>query len=119
MSQQILFETSRFIASEPNDPSGQELLRWLSEELAAHGAVTNDIRRKSPGWELDATHGVAKYVVIASRQSGDSWKIQVDKRRTMSDQLLGKNKLVPTDPFVWLVENALQNDSAIKNVRRT
>jgi len=37
----------------------------------------------------------------------------------MSDQLLGKNKLVPTDPFVWLVENALQNDSAIKNVRRT
>lgn len=118
MSQQILFETSRFIASEPNDPSGEALLRWLSEELAAHGAVTSSIRRKNSDWELDATHGVSKYMVIASKQNGDSWKIMVDKRRTMSDQLLGKNKLVPTDPFVWLVENALQNDAAIKNVRR-
>jgi hypothetical protein len=120
----IVFETTRFSGPDPNAPSGEQLVRWIGEQLQAHGVKTESVRNKEDGWEFGASHGDARYLVIAGLQRdaasvGGNWKISVDKRRSLSDQLFGKNQLSPTDPFVWLVENALQSEPDIKNVRRS
>jgi hypothetical protein len=115
----IVFETARFSGPDPNTPSGEEFVRWISEKLKPHGVDVGQPQKKAGGWEFDARHGNARYVVTVGLQRAGAWKVSVDKRRSLSDQLLGKNRLSPTDPFVWLIENALQGDPDIKNVRRS
>jgi hypothetical protein len=117
----IVFETKRFSGPDPNGTSGEELVRWISEELKPHGVETATVEKKSGRWEFGASHGSANYTVTAGLQEKATgvWKISVEKRRSLGEHLLGKGQLSPTDPFVWLVENALQAEPDIKNVRRT
>jgi hypothetical protein len=117
----IVFETTRF--SEPNQstPSGEEFVRWLAEHLKQHGVQFETAQKKQGGLEFGASHGAARYVVTAASPANPTglWKISFEKRRGLGDQLFGKGKLAPTDPFVWLVENALQGEPDIKNVRKS
>ena len=113
----ISFETARFIAANPKAPSAQEFVPWLGEKLQSHGVILEGSHEKAGGTEFMATHGTAKYALRAE-SGGNAWKVSIDKRRKLSEQLLGKGQLAPTDPFVWLVENALQGEPDVTNVRR-
>jgi hypothetical protein len=116
----IGFETTRFSGPNPNTPSGEEFVRWLAETLKPHGVQFESAQKKQGNLEVGASHGTAKYVVTVGppETAGGYWKISFEKRRGLSDQLFGKGKLAPTDPFVWLIENALQGEPDIKNVRK-
>jgi hypothetical protein len=117
----IGFETTRFSGPNPNAPSGEEFVRWLAEALKPHGVQFESAQRKQSSLEFSASHGTARYVVtVASPESASgNWKISFEKQRGLTDQLFGKGKLAPTDPFVWLVENALQSEPDIKNIRKS
>jgi hypothetical protein len=114
----IRFETARFSGLNPNAPSGEEFVRWLAEKLVSHGVGIEDVRTKDGGVEFSATHSGGKYSASV-KNSGDSWTITIDKRRRLTEQLFGKGQLSATDPFVWLIENALQGEPDIKNVNRS
>jgi hypothetical protein len=118
MPHSIGFETARFSGLNPNAPSGEEFVRWLAEKLEAHGVGIEGVRTKHGGVEFNATHSGGKYSASV-KNSGETWTITIDKRRGLTEQLFGKGQLSPTDPFLWLIENALQGEPDIRNVRRS
>ena len=113
----LSFDTARFIGANPNTPSGDEFTRWLAEKLQPHGVKFENIHSKGSGLEWDASHSGGRYTVLAE-PTGNSWKLTFDKRSKFTERLMGKGQLAPTDPFVWLVENALQAEPDVTNVRR-
>ena len=118
MSLSLGFETARFSGVNPNAPSGEEFVRWLTEKLQPHGVGVGNVRTKDGGVEFSATHSGAKYSATV-KNSGETWTVTIDKRRGLTDQLFGKGQLSATDPFLWLIETALQGEPDIKNVRRS
>jgi hypothetical protein len=86
--------------------------------LDAHGVGIEGVRTKNGGVEFNATHSGGKYSANV-KNSGETWTITIDKRRGLTEQLFGKGQLSATDPFLWLIENALQGEPDIRNVRRS
>jgi hypothetical protein len=113
-----MFETARFSGQNPNAPSSEELVRWLGETLKIHGVALEPAHKTDRGSEFGASHGKAKYMVTANSVA-DQWTIAVERKASFGDKLLGKAQMAPTDPFVWLIENALQGEPDIRNVRRS
>lgn len=118
MPHSIGFETARFSGLNPNVPSGEEFVRWLTETLEPHGVSIEGVRKKDGGVTFNASHSGGKYAATV-KKSGETWTITIDKRRGLSDQLFGKGQLSGTDPFLWLIENALQAEPDIRNVSRS
>lgn len=118
MPHSIGFETARFSGLSPNAPPGEEFVRWLAEKLEPHGVSIEEVRKKEDGVEFNAAHSGGKYSA-RTKNTGETWSITIEKRRGLSDQLFGKGQLSATDPFLWLIENALQGEPDIKNVSRS
>lgn len=118
MSLSLGFDTARFSGLNPNVPPGEEFVRWLTEKLQPHGVCIEGMRRKDAGVEFNATHSSAKYSATV-KNTGEAWTVTLDKHRGLKDQLFGKGQLSATDPFLWLIENALQGEPNIRNVRRS
>lgn len=118
MSLSLGFETARFSGLNPNAPSGEEFVRWLAEKLQPHGVSIEGVRSRDCGIEFNATHSGGKYAGTV-KNTGETWTVTINKRRGLKDQLFGKGQLSATDPFLWLIENALQGETDIKNVRRS
>ncbi len=128
----ILFETARFNLSEPKEyfinPGcfGEDLIGWLSEELKAHGVVTQRIYQEDWGWEMEVRHGGTTYFIGAegtprrdpAAPNEGEWRIFVERRRSILDRALGRNKMSTTDPLLWMIESTLHAESDIRNVRR-
>jgi hypothetical protein len=118
MPHSLGFETARFSGLNPNATSGEEFVHWLAEKLEPHGVSIEDVRDREGGVDFNAVHSGGRYSATA-RNSGQSWTVTIDKRRGFTEQLFGKGRLSTTDPFLWLIENALQGEPDIKNVRRS
>jgi hypothetical protein len=128
----IVFETARFNLSEPKphfiNPGcfGEDVVHWLGGRLEAHGVRTIRIYQEDWGWEMEARLGEISYFVGAGgvRDQGaespnyGQWRIFVQKRRSILDRALGKNRMSKTDPLLWMIESALHEEADIRNVRR-
>jgi hypothetical protein len=123
----IVFETSRFNLSQPQDGRfGRDVLEWLSPKLELHGAQPARKYPQSWGWEMEVRHGGTTYLVGAGGTLRDKtaspnqalWRITVTKRRSILDRALGKNRMSKTDPLLWMIESALNSETDISNVRR-
>ncbi len=45
------------------------------------------------------------------------WLVQVAKERSIIDTILGRNRMLPTDPVVAIIVNSLQGENDIGNIK--
>lgn len=120
MAHTISFKTARFdpakeLPNPVNPIAGQALLLWLREHLAAAGWTATEPAAEDWGWYMYASRDAAHYLIGAS---GDAdlpdepatarhapqprdieWVVQIERRRSLTDKLLGRNKPAPSDPL--------------------
>src|SRR5580765_7286326 len=103
MAHVISFTTDRFdiSAERPNSINpiaGQSVLLWLREELSRAQYRVTEPDTEDWGWYIDVETTAASYLVGASGEAVDptptfAWVVQVHKERSMTDKLLGRNKM--------------------------
>jgi hypothetical protein len=129
MAHVISFIAARFDVTDespnPTNPiAGQSVLLWLRHELLrAHYRVTEP-DTEDWGWYIDVEGAEASYLVGASADAAEpnptvEWILQVHKNRSMTDKVLGRNKLAADDPLSALIEALVRADSRIEQVSVT
>ena len=126
MAHVISFLTSRFdIAAEKPNPinpiAGQSVLLWLKTELLHAGYQVTDPDTEDWGWYMDAQDAHAAYLVGASADAEPTaapveWTVQVHKHRSMTDKLLGRNKMADDDPLSALIEGLIRADATMQQI---
>ena len=129
MAHLISFTTSRFdvSAEQPNSINpiaGQSVLLWLREELVRAQYRVTEPDAEDWGWYIDVESEDASYLVGASADAADptptvEWTVQVHKNRSMTDKVLGRNKMATDDPLFALIEQIIRGDSRIEQVSVT
>jgi len=129
MAHVISFTTSRFdITAEKPNPinpiAGQSVLLWLKAELVRASYRVTEPDTEDWGWYMDVQDADAAYLVGASadaepESSPVEWTVQVDKHRSMTDKVLGRNKMTDEDPLFALIERLVRADTAIQQVSVT
>lgn len=87
----VVFESDAFNASEPRpyfinpDCFGDDLARWLSNELSTRGVQIGDVGQEDFGWYFDATaNGAEHFVFVGLRPASDEdpaqWVVVVERR---------------------------------------
>jgi hypothetical protein len=126
MTQLITFDSEAWgVASETANPinpiAGQGLLSWLREQLVAAGYEATDPEPEDWGWYLVAKRGDASYLIGASSDVATAmpreWTVQIHRQRSLSDRLLGRNKLQAGDPLMSAVEEWIRAHPRTRNVR--
>lgn len=121
------FKTSTLdVTSEPENPInpiyGKALLDWLKPKVAG------DVQLSEPdaedwGWYSLLDWNGRGYLVgaIAYYEKGDStedeieWVFQIDKQRSFIESLLGREKMVATDPCVAYFRSVLEKEPSFKD----
>jgi len=129
MAHVISFTTSRFdITAEKPNPinpiAGQSVLLWLKAELVRASYRVTEPDTEDWGWYMDVQAADAAYLVGASADaeppsSPVEWTVQVLKHRSMTEKLLGRNKMTDEDPLFALIERLVRADTAIEQVSVT
>ena len=129
MAHLISFTTARFDVSgeKPNSINpiaGQNVLLWLREELVRAQYRVTEPDTEDWGWYIDVESEDASYLVGASADAVDptptvEWTAQVHKNRSMTDKVLGRNKMAADDPLCALIERIIRGDSRIEQVSVT
>ena len=131
MQSDIVFETNRFNLSEAKDHFinpccfGEDLAAWLRGALAQKGIDASEPGQEDWGWCLDATHEGASYFIAIGGNPDDSasdpnqgeWRIAIEKRRSLWDKLMGKNRQTPDEPILDVIAGILKSQPDFRNVR--
>ena len=128
MSLAIGFKTSKFDVSKedenPNNPIyGQSLLIWLEKE------VSDELSFDEPdaedwGWYSLLEWKGREYLLGATAyfEDGDDptseleWVFQVDKHRSFTEKLLGREKMTETDECLQYFKSIFENHNEFNNV---
>jgi hypothetical protein len=126
MAHLISFRTARFDVSKetpnPINPiAGEGVLNWLRDELAKAQYRSTAPSTEDWGWYIDVEGPGASYFVGASGDAEDStpereWIVQVHKKRSLRDKLLGRNKMTSDDALFALIESIVRADNRIEQV---
>ncbi len=123
MAHVISFITSRFdIAAEKPNPinpiAGQSVLLWLKAELLRADYQVTEPDTEDWGWYMDVQDADAAYLVGASADAEAplEWTVQVHKHRSMTDRLLGRNKMAADDRLSALIERLIRADGAMQQI---
>jgi hypothetical protein len=123
MAHVISFITSRFdIAAEKPNPinpiAGQSVLLWLKAELLRADYQVTEPDAEDWGWYMDVQDADAAYLVGASADAEAplEWTVQVHKHRSMTDRLLGRNKMAADDRLSALIERLIRADGAMQQI---
>ena len=124
MAHLITFTTSRFdVGAEPPNPvnpiAGHGVLAWVGEQLGTRGYQVTEPDYEDWGWYMLVDDAQEHYMVGASgdaeEQAADvEWIVQVNRERTLMDQIRGRNKLADDDRLFALIEELVraQDDMA-------
>jgi hypothetical protein len=126
MAHVISFRTARFDVSKetpnPINPiAGEGVLNWLRPELEKAHYRTTAPSTEDWGWYMDVEGSGGCYLVGASADAEDpsperDWTIQVHKSRSLTDKLLGREKMTLDDPLSALIERIVREDDSIRQV---
>jgi hypothetical protein len=126
MAHLIAFRTDRFDVSQetpnPINPiAGQSVLTWLREELAKAACQSTEPDTEDWGWYIEVEGESGAYVVGASADAEGStsdvdWIVQVHKRRSLKEKLLGRNRMAADDPLFALIERLVRADQRMQQV---
>lgn len=122
----IEFKTSKFDpAAEPPNPinpiRGQSVLKWLREHVIPDATEPD---YEDWGWYSELEFAGSKYLIGSICHDVDEspagllrdWMIQIHKRRSIGDRLLGRNRIRPDDPVAAQIVAALRGDPAFVDV---
>ena len=123
----ILFATNRFNLSEPKahftNPCcyGDDTAAWIRSKLTSIGVKTTEPAQEDWGWHLDVTHNQASYFLGIggnpdSETSGNQgqWRLMVQKHRSFTDKLLGKNKLSKDEQIITTLSQIVGKEPDMK-----
>ena len=114
----ITFQTDKFDPraerENPINPiAGEAVLNWLRERLAPALALS-DPEPEDWGWCSSVTCGDLVYLVGASadldQEPPIEWAVQVHKRRSLVDKLMGRNRHEPDDPLTAAIRSAIESE---------
>ena len=128
----VLFETGRFNLSEVKphfiNPCcfGEDLAAWLRAKLIERGMTTIEPGQEDWGWYIETRIGGTAYFIgiggnvdEAGREQNDGeWRLMIEKHRSLTDKITGRNKISPDDPIFGVVEEILRAEPDFRNVRR-
>lgn len=128
MSKAIHFSTSMFdVSKERKNPInpvyGISLLLWLQQELRGKVAITEP-DAEDWGWYSELEWQGSSYLVgaSASYEDGDEqtaeleWVFQVDKYRSVTEKLFGKNKMTDADSCLLFFKEIFEKHPEIRGV---
>ena len=126
MAHVISFRTALFdVSAETPNPinplAGESAVRWVREKLAHTQYRASAPSTEDWGLYIDVDGNGASYLVGANTDAENpalerDWVIQVHKHRSLTDRLLGRNKMGPDDPLFALIENIVRTDEAFRQV---
>jgi hypothetical protein len=126
MAHLIAFRTDRFnISQEPSNPinpiAGHSVLNWLREELAKAAYQSTEPDTEDWGWYIEVEGESGAYLVGASADAEGTtsevdWMVQVHKRRSLKEKLLGRNRMAADDPLFALIERLVRADKRMAQV---
>ena len=111
----IHFQSRIFdIGAEPGNPinpiPGSSLLEWLRHRIPA----MSDPAPEDWGWYSHLTLNGRSYLIgSCAHESADGnheWVLQIDKRRSLKEKLLGQARMTATDPCFALVHGLVQQE---------
>ena len=130
MAHVISFQTSLFDPRKerpnPVNPiAGESVLVWIRENVLAPPYESTDPDAEDWGWYIDVPIPGSSYLVGAcalveedSEPQGDiEWLVQVEKKRSLLEKLLGRNKMAVDDPLVTKLVSALKGAGTFTNVQ--
>jgi len=87
---------------------GEDFSKWLVDELSRMGAKADVICMEDYGWVNCAELGGITYLVsVGSSPAEDpdrpdfgEWHVLLERKRSLFEKLLGRNKEAPSDPLV-------------------
>ena len=123
----VRFSTGFFdVASEPendiNPIPGHAALAWLREGLLAQGFEVTAPAPEDWGWYADVTRDGERWLLGASgEECGEpsyDWTIQVVRKRSLLQSLLGRQRMNASDPLLAAVLRLCEENEALENVER-
>ena len=128
----ILFKTNRFNLSKVGEHFinpccfGEDLAAWLRIKLVERGIAAAEAYQEDWGWELPAKLGNDSYYLCMSGNADElsadkdegEWRIIVEKRRSVGERLRGAGKIGAEDKMVRMIEEILEAEEGIREVRR-
>ena len=132
MAHDLLFESSRFnltvVQAHFINPCcfGEDLAEWLRGRLAEGGIAASEPGQEDWGWYLGAAHAGANYFIAVGGNADEpaaganhgEWRIGVERVRSLTDKLLGRNQMREDDPLLSKIEAVLCAQPDFENVRR-
>jgi len=96
---------------------GEDFSNWLVSALSNDGIEADVLCMEDYGWANVANvEGVSYLICVAGTAGGDSrrpnfgeWRVMLERRRTLLQRVLGRNKISVLDPLVGIVKNALHS----------
>ncbi|MCE3602188.1 hypothetical protein LXA47_00985 [Massilia sp. P8910] len=94
---------------------GEDFSNWLVSAFRAVGVEAEVLCMEDFGWANTVRFGGSSYFVCvggyshqdSSRPNYGEWGVLLERRRTLIQKILGKNKMSATDPLVRIVEQIL------------
>lgn len=95
---------------------GEDFSKWLVSALSEAGVPAGVICMEDFGWANQAEHqGISCLMCVAgnseedpSRPNYGEWHVMLERHRTFTQKILGKNKTAATDPIVGKVVQVLR-----------
>ena len=116
----IQFTTTKFdVSKEEENPInpiyGESLLLWLRDK-AADKVDVPEPDYEDWGWFSYIQWGGRRYMLGASSDDGEAWTFQMDKNRTLSEKLLGREKMTVDDEAWRYFEGILRAEPEFKDI---
>ncbi len=124
MTRVIRFHTAKFdVSTERPNPinpiPGESLLLWLSDHAKPKAAMTLPAP-EDWGWYSEVTWDGRGYMIGASASPDDGedheWILQVVKLRSLSEKLLGRERMTSEDPCANFFQGLLEEEPAFKGL---
>lgn len=120
----ICFETDKFDAksestNDLNPIYGESLLLWLKDQLKEEAEIT-DPDADNWGWYSYLQWKGKNYILCSSASEEANghyeWTLQVDKKRSLKEKLLRKEKMQKDDECLQYLHNLIENEAAFKGI---
>ncbi len=109
------FDVSRERENPINPIPGESLLLWLQERIGTTHAMTPP-DAEDWGWYSVLEWEAREYLIGASAEEAEDgryeWILQVDKIRSVSEKLLGREKMATDDPCAARLKELLAAEPA-------
>ena len=126
----ISFESKVFdLESEEENPinpiKGKSVGEWMAARLDKAGVLVTEVDAEDWGWYVYATYQGNDYLVgfigLQSESADESPEIivQVDKKRSLIEWILRKNRMTEDDSFLDLVQSQIRSLPDVTNVEVT